>query len=111
MKDMKYTYYVTCYHCDRAYGGGEEGGWWYDYGVPMIPEYADIHTEPYTARVYTFPSEDKAHSFRERMQFKLDHFINQHRRPISSVLSEGAIYAEVTSHLPKPYPERKPHYE
>ena len=26
--------YVNVYHVQQASGGPEEGGWWYDYGVP-----------------------------------------------------------------------------
>ena len=26
--------YVNVYHVDQAKGGPEEGGWWYDTGVP-----------------------------------------------------------------------------
>jgi len=34
---MSYT--VAVYICDRAYGGPEEGGWWYDCGVPSEGQY------------------------------------------------------------------------
>ena len=27
--------YINVYLADRAYGGSEEGGWWYDYGIPV----------------------------------------------------------------------------
>ena len=26
-------WYVNTYECGRAYGGPEEGGWWYAYGT------------------------------------------------------------------------------
>src|SRR5947207_1725457 len=29
---------VAVYRCDRAYGGPEEGGWWYDFGEPQLTE-------------------------------------------------------------------------
>lgn len=28
--------YVNVYLVEQAYGGPEEGGWWYDYGVPHV---------------------------------------------------------------------------
>ena len=28
-------WYVNEYETNRAYGGPEEGGWWYDYGIFM----------------------------------------------------------------------------
>ena len=29
------TYTVAVFEVDRAYGGPEEGGWWFDYGQPL----------------------------------------------------------------------------
>ena len=29
-------WHVTVYKIDRAYGGPEEGGWWYDYGTVLV---------------------------------------------------------------------------
>ena len=93
------SYTVAVYDCDRAYGGPEEGGWWFNCGTLIKP-------------VRTFPSEDQAFEFARRMNAKLRHFINSHRRPMSSVLSEGEIWAEVHEGAPpKHYPEYHPHYE
>jgi hypothetical protein len=35
--------YVNAYRVSRAYGGPEEGGWWYDVGEPMAS--VPIHSE------------------------------------------------------------------
>ena len=34
----KHVYYVNVYQIQRAYGGPEEGGWWYDEGTPIETE-------------------------------------------------------------------------
>ncbi len=95
----KSTYVVAIYLCDRAYGGPEEGGWWYDTG-----ELVRIH------RAYKDP--DRAAAKATRMNGLLNATINKGRREISSVLSEGRYHAEVWENRPLAfYPERRPHYE
>lgn len=105
-------YAVTVYLTDRAYGGPEEGGWYYDCGQPIdfIPEGiepADL------VRIFPGTRDGKldALAWRAALQVKLDSGINVGRREISSVLSEGMYTAEISSGLPKPYPATIPHYE
>jgi hypothetical protein len=94
-------YSVAVFLVDRAYGGPEEGGWWYDYGIP---------------------SEDHAHLTRwthnrkqaDRATHKLEAQIagdNEGRREISSVLSDGEYRVCITLGQPKPWPQHRPHYE
>ncbi len=95
----KSTYVVAVYLCDRAYGGPEEGGWWYDTG-----ELVRIHR--------TYKDEDRAAAKATRMNSLLNATINKGRREISSVLSDGRYYAQVRENIaPAHYPERRPHYE
>jgi len=92
------TYIVAVYLCDRAYGGPEEGGWWFDYGE-------------HVRTVRTFKNEERAIAFCRRMNDLLRMFVNKGRRDISSVLSEGQYFAEVHEDFaPKHYPEQRPHY-
>ena len=92
-------YVVAVYMVDRAYGGHEEGGWWFDYGELVR-----------TMRVFT--NEEKAVSYCRRMNDLLHITLNKGRREISSVLSEGQYAAEIwDNHAPKYYPDCKPHYE
>ncbi len=108
----KDIYLVTCYHHDRAYGGHEEGGWYFDYYIPLCPGFEDKHSEGYEARVWAFTSEEKARSFVERMNAKLDYFINQHRPSVSSVCSRGEVCCFVSKNsFPDMEPKTKPHYE
>ena len=95
----KTVYIVAVYLCDRAYGGPEEGGWWYSTG-----ELVRI--------IRTFKDEERAAAYATRMNRLLNATINKGRREISSVLSDGRYYAEVHESIaPRHYPEHRPHYE
>lgn len=101
---VKPAFYTVCpFIVDRAYGGPEEGGWWYTHGEPVEGDYLPI---PRITR-----DEDEAGAWREIMQAELDAGVNQGRRDIGSVLSEGVYRAEVCEGWPQPYPAEKPHYE
>jgi hypothetical protein len=50
---MSKTFTVAFYEIDKAFGGNEEGGWWYDTGV-------------LTRIVRTFKNEDAAYKFSNR---------------------------------------------
>lgn len=95
-------YFVAIYLVDRAYGGPEEGGWYYDYGVP---------DEDFSDYTRWFDTEHEA----EEYSFKLDHEVcpglNAGRPPVSSVLSEGYYTAIIHEGEPTRFPERRPHYE
>ncbi len=95
----KSNYSVALYKCDMAYGGPEEGGWYYNTG-----ELIKV--------LKIFITEDKANMYAARAQCLIDLKINKGRREISSVLSEGRYFTEVYENLPpKYYPEQRPHYE
>ena len=84
---------------DRAYGGPEEGGWWYNCGE-------------FVRTIKVFRNEDKACDYANRMNGKLHARFNRYRRSPSSVLSEGHFRASVWGdRVPKYFPQRTPHYE
>ena len=92
-------YIVAVYMQDRAFGGHEEGGWYYDTGELVR-----------VLKVFT--NEDKACRFSQRFNRLLDATLNKDRREISSVLSEGRYGAEVHDDIPPAhYPETRPYYE
>jgi len=99
---------VAVYLVDRAYGGPEEGGWWYDYGIP-IEEKLDGVGDAWLP--HTFKTEQEADDYADEVQVLLDANVNRGRREISSVLSEGVYRAIVTGGFPKPFPAERPHYE
>tara|TARA_R110000824_G_scaffold90771_4_gene221460 strand:- start:4189 stop:4461 length:273 start_codon:yes stop_codon:yes gene_type:complete len=88
--------YVNIYLTDKAYGGREEGGWWYNYGepfasIPVLPkETMDEVFERYTPYINS---------------------LNEGRPDISSVLSEGWFSMYKENHMAKAFPETTPHYE
>lgn len=100
---------VAIYLVDRAYGGPEEGGWWYDFGERVDTPLEGV---PNTMLLFVLPTEAAARAFAEFLQTKLDAGPNAGRREISSVLSEGRYYAYVyNGHPPARWPEERPHYE
>jgi hypothetical protein len=96
---------VAVFMVDRAYGGPEEGGWWYDYGYPV----KDAEMAPL---LRIFNDEDKARAYRNELQTKLDAEMNVGRVGIGSVLSDGVYQAVVTDDdYPKAYPSERPRFE
>ena len=94
-------YSLAIYLVDLAYGGPEEGGWYFTCG--------EIEAE--VPALY-FETEEEACTAREAAQGLLDSGWNAGRREISSVLSEGIFRAVVHErHPPQYFPAERPHYE
>ncbi len=90
--------FVNVYLTDRAYGGPEEGGWWYDYGEAYSSEQF-IGDEIFAAKILAVA--------REWCEEE-----NRHRRSdTNSVLSQGCYVARIECHPAQDYPAEKPHYE
>ena len=112
------TYTVAIYLCDRAYGGPEEGGWWYDTGLRLddVEEAKALGINPNDLRTVFEgagpEAEKEAFDYCHTLNQSLDAHVNGDRPEISSVLSEGRYHAEVhDSEPPKYYPATTPHYE
>ncbi|HSH28977.1 MAG TPA: hypothetical protein VK971_03630 [Thiohalobacter sp.] len=87
--------YVNVYLVNRAHGGPEEGGWWFDNGEPVYSQLcrdAQSQEEVYAALSAQY----------ERL--------NQGRHGIDSVLCEGVyvVYKETT--FARPWPATRPRY-
>ncbi|MFD2502637.1 hypothetical protein ACFSTI_32505 [Rhizorhabdus histidinilytica] len=85
-------YIIALYEIDRAYGGAEEGGWWYDTG-----ELARLLAlAPTEARAIQLA--DRANRLLERLQ--------RHRRRVDSVLYDGGRYTAIVFEwtAPRPFP-------
>lgn len=97
---------VAIYEVDRAYGGPEEGGWYFDTGVPS-EEYA-VYTKFFDAS-----DQNAIDAYVEELGVLVDKVNREeNRRSPSSVLSNGDYLAVVTRDgFPTAYPERRPHYE
>jgi len=92
MSEIKEIWYVTLFLEDMAYGGCEEGGWWFDVGHPVESE------------------EDEAREYYESVYEKTRE-MNEGKHGKYSVLSDGEYHFHVDNEEPKSYPEFRPHYE
>lgn len=90
---------VAFYEIDRACGGVEEGGWWYDTG-----RLVRLH------RVCATEARAGAAAARaNRLLAKLQ----RGRRPVSSVAYTGGCHAALVfeGNPPPGFPEKRPHYK
>lgn len=96
------SYVVAVYEMDRAYGGPEEGGWWYDAG--------ELVRVLRVAR-----SEERAYALAARINRTLRHRRDgdPSHRDISSVLYAGGhLEAQVCERTaPESFPAQRPVYE
>ena len=76
------VWYIHKYETSQRYGGPEEGGWWYDYRVPLTPDHYAY--EP--PRIYT--EEEEAYEACRKL-----HAAEYARRE-----DEGADYTSVLSY-------------
>lgn len=98
IKAQKARYIVAFYHVDQAWGGPEEGGWYYGTGSLLR-----------ISRV--FKNDDAARRYCRRANDLL-HFMQRDRPSIYHTNSEGRIEAEVHEDFaPQGYPNGRPHYE
>ena len=94
-------YYVTLYMTDRAYGGAEEGGWWFDCGYPVVNSINRC-----------FDSEDEAFAYykSEKIQKLLADW-NEGRGDINSVNCDGIYKVFIDEdRFPAEFPTERPYY-
>jgi len=89
-------WYVNTYECGRAYGGPEEGGWWYDYGKPI-------------EKSIVCATEEEAWEKRAEREKAWAEY-NEGREPIESVNGDGVIMVFVETHRAVWFPKQKPYY-
>jgi hypothetical protein len=96
------SYIVSLYLEDLAYGGPEEGGWYYSVGQLVRV-------------IRTFADEGKAYDYCRKLNRRLESRVigpNVGRYAMSSVLSDGEYSALVhEDKAPEYFPERRPYYE
>ena len=91
-------YIIALYEIDRAYGGNEEGGWYFDTGA--------------LDRILALaPTEDKAIALAERANRLLER-LQRHRRRVDSVLYVGGRHTAIVYEwiAPAVFPEARPRY-
>lgn len=93
------SFVVAFYEIDRAYGGPEEGGWWYDCGTLI--------------RVFAVrKSREEATKVANRAQSLLDRLQRNKRQVGSVIYSGGRHMAMVCKNTAAPhFPEETPRYE
>lgn len=92
--------WVVClFLIDQAYGGAEEGGWWYTYGDPVL-----------TSHMRVFNDRDEAVRYSQSLQAETDR-MNEGRPKISDSNSIGRFDTMVCEGWPKAFPDRIPRYE
>lgn len=106
-EDITENRYANIYIHNRAYGGPEEGGWWYDTMTPFNPQTDDFETKPPAFGL--FDSEGDAEKAAEALADWCE-TENQNRRDVSSVLSDGVFVVEVEAWPSEQYPSSRPHY-
>ncbi len=90
--------YVNLYLADQAYGGPEEGGWWFDCGEPV--------------RSFPVVTRRRADRLEAMVQRIADHRNKTgRRRPPSSVLCDGWYVVRTEATPAAAYPAERPHYE
>lgn len=120
--------FVNIYEYGRSYGGPEEGGWWFDTGVPIgsipvdmtIEERQSIHSLAIATHGEELPSVDpdlyKKH-FENYMREKAIGVASDWRKrypetgKASSVLGGEDYRVYVEDHFAQPFPQERPHYE
>lgn len=91
-------YYVTIYLIDRAYGGADEGGWWFTYGEPIESEHNKVCINKKFAKNHLAKVE------------KIVEEWNKGRYDIYSVLSDGIYEVRLETEPPAPFPSERPYY-
>jgi len=100
---------LAIYLVDKAYGGPEEGGWWYEHGTRQDHPLEGV-APMFVLKVWS--NEEAADAACSYLQKLLNETVNVGRPEIDSVLSTGRYYAEVhNGHPPAYWPEKRPHYE
>jgi hypothetical protein len=86
--------HVNVYLVDMAYGGPEEGGWYFDYGEVLESHQVNSLSEAVTLK--------------EKLEGK---YSNEGRHEISSVLSRGVYRVWIETRAGKNFPAERPRYE
>jgi hypothetical protein len=92
---------VAIYLVCQGYGGPEEGGWWYECGIP---------SEMYCEMTRIFRTEEEAIEYSQKLK-SLCSQLNEGLPPISHSNSVGEFVAIVADGYPAPYPTQRPFYE
>ena len=103
-EEFKGPWSVAVFRIDRAYGGPEEGGWWYGCGEPVLA--------PNWPVPVFYTTLEAAREGREAMDSEIEKLgLNDGLPSIDSVLSEGRYCAQISDGMPAAFPKTRPYYE
>lgn len=93
------SFTLAFFEMDRAYGGPEEGGWWFDCGQRVR-----------TFR--TYPTRATAEAAQRRANALLHH-LQRGKRDVGSVIYAGGRHSVLLFEgaVPEAIPAERPHYE
>lgn len=95
---------VSVFLIDQAYGGPEEGGWYYTCGQESSQaDHMLLHRR--------FATEDEARTYCAELNDKHRATWNEGRRSMYSVLSDGEFTAMVHAGYVTHFPAVRPHFE
>lgn len=98
------SYFIHKHEVGLAYGGPEEGGWWYDSGMP-VEDWAPMKVN----------DEDRAYEIcRELNESEHVRAEREEQYDYTSVLSYRSNHYAYSVHetsIMTPYPQTRPHYE
>lgn len=110
-------YVVSLFLLNRAYGGPEEGGWWYTIGEVVDPKNYPIIQPPNPGhgcqvRPEIFNDKQNAEHWAKAWTRDYCSYLNDSRNSdLGSVLCEGRYEFLVTEGWPEDFPQTRPHYE
>lgn len=112
------TVYVNAYLTNRAYGGPEEGGWWYDTGDLLATKPLTL-THPFSGDRYSdFITHhdlniDDAHAVAliEIELWKEHEHLHDEKHDVGSVICDGRLELSLDTGPGQSYPRERPHYE
>jgi len=102
--DVTPLLYANIYLIDRAYGGPEEGGWWYTTYTPADGEWS-TDPPPHGLMPTQYIAKQAVAALDAWCELE-----NATRRSIHSTASEGHFVVFQEAWPPEPSPKRKPHY-
>lgn len=103
-QEFKGPWSVAVFKIDRAYGGPEEGGWYYGCGEPVL--------SPDWPLPVFYATHAEALAGREAMDSEIAKLgLNDGLPSINSILSEGRYAAQISDGMPTHFPKERPHYE
>jgi hypothetical protein len=96
------VFYLHRFEVAMAYGGAEEGGWWYDTGIPT-KEWVGPYMDEDLAFAACRELNEKEHERSEQQEYSYSSVLSYRSEHYAWDVSEDKVA--------KPYPERRPHYE